>query len=80
MADLERPDAYISLSRAADLSGQNPETMRVQAVRGRLRTVKTGAYYLTTRRWLHTYVQRAQANDHDGDRFLPLPADYQTPE
>lgn len=79
-ADLEGPDAHISLDRAAVLSGRSPETLRVLATRGRLRTVKRGRNYLTTRRWLHEYLLRARANDNDGDRFLYLPTDYQAPE
>jgi hypothetical protein len=78
MAALEAPDVYISLTRAAELAGRRFEILRVQAVRGRLRTIKTGGEHLTTRRWLHEYLLRAAPNG--SERFLPLPADYVPPE
>lgn len=75
---LEGPDDHISLIRAGQLSARNPDTLRVQAVRGRLRTVKIGRDHLTTRRWLHEYL--VEAKGRDKGRFLPLPADYAAPE
>jgi hypothetical protein len=78
MADLERPDAYISLIRAAVLSGRSPTTIRAQALRGRLHTVRIHHGHFTTRRWLHEYLLRAYAND--GERFLPVPESYVPPE
>ncbi len=77
-APLEAPDVSISLTRAAELSGRKVETLRMQAVRGRLRSVRQGREHFTTRRWLHEYLQRTLAND--GERFLAVPAGYQVPE
>jgi hypothetical protein len=57
--ELEGPNHYISLSHAAVLSGQSLDTLWAQAVRGRLRTVKIGRDYLTTRRWVHEYLMEA---------------------
>jgi hypothetical protein len=78
MATLEAPDALISLTRAAELAGRRRELLRVKAVRGELRTIKSGGEHLTTRRWLHDYLLRAAAKD--GDRSLQLPEGYQAPE
>jgi hypothetical protein len=76
-AHLEAPDACISLTRAAQLSGRKEETLRVRAMRGRLRTIKRGRDHLTTRRWLHEYLMsRDDTNTHGP----PLPADYVPPE
>ena len=72
---LEGPEEYISLARAGELSGCNPDTLRVQAVRGRLRTVKIGRAHLTNRRWLHEYLVATGQRDK-----VPLPADYVAPE
>jgi hypothetical protein len=57
---LEGSNQYISLTRAADLSGQSVETLRAEAVRGRLRTVKIGRDHFTTRRWVHEYLTEAR--------------------
>ena len=75
---LEGAEEHISLIRAAELSGRGAGTLRVQAVRGKLRTVKIGRDHLTTRRWLHDYLTQAQVNN--SGRFSPLPKSYQPPE
>jgi hypothetical protein len=74
----EGPDDHISLGRAAELSGRSPETLRVQARAGKLRTVRRGRGHLTTRRWLHDYLMGAKQRDHG--RFLRLPEGYVAPE
>ena len=78
MSQLEGPDDHISLVRAGKLTGRSPSTLRVQAARGRLRTVKISRDHLTTRRWLHDYLVGAERRDKG--RFLPLPTDYVPPE
>lgn len=75
---LEDTDEHISLIRAGELSGRDAGTLRVQAVRGKLHTVKIGRDHLTTRRWLHEYLTQAQQNN--SGRFSPLPAEYVAPE
>jgi hypothetical protein len=75
---LEQPDEYISLRRAAELSGLGLGTIRAQASAGKLRTHAVGYERLTTRRWLHEYLM--EASKRDKGRRLPLPADYQAPE
>src|SRR5690349_5365862 len=51
MATLEGPDDYISLGRAARLSGRSLHTIVDRAFTGRLRTVKVAKQRLTTRLW-----------------------------
>jgi hypothetical protein len=75
---LEGPDEYISLKRAGALSGVRPTTLRVQALAGKLRTVKLARDLLTTRRWLHEYLMAADERDKGARK--PLPPDYQAPE
>jgi len=75
---LEDPDEYITLKRAARLSGLSTETLRVQANAGKLTTVKLGRDHLTNRRWLHQYLQAADAAQ--GGQRKPLPADYVIPD
>jgi hypothetical protein len=67
----------IGLKRAAEISGVAATTLRVQARRGRLRTVKPAHDLLTTRTWLHKYLTAREG--HQGPR-KPLPADYVAPE
>ena len=80
--NLEQPDQYISLARAAALCGLSAGTLRVLAnPRGdsppRLRTVRLGHDRLTTRRWLHDYLTgRNETNTH----AAPLPPGYQAPD
>jgi hypothetical protein len=78
MANLEGLDEYISLARAAELSGRSMKTLHDRAALGQLHTVKIGQKRLTTRRWLHAYVMRTQASAKV--RFRPLPEAYQAPE
>jgi hypothetical protein len=78
VAALEAPDTYITLRRASQLSGVSSGTLRVQANKGKLHTVRLGHDLLTTRRWLHAYLM--EASERDRGRRLPLPADYQAPE
>jgi hypothetical protein len=56
MHDLEGPDELISLRRAAKIAGLAKSSLKGQAYVGRLRTVRDGQRYLTTRRWLHAYL------------------------
>jgi hypothetical protein len=69
---LEGSNQYISLARAADLSGQSAETLRAQAVRGRLRTIKIGRDHLTTRRWVHEYLVEARQRNKGRRRLPPV--------
>jgi hypothetical protein len=66
----------ISIKRAAELAGLAPNTLRIQARAGRLRTVKPAHDLLTTRMWLHEYL-RGREGRQGGHR--PLPPDYVTP-
>jgi hypothetical protein len=75
---LEAPNECISLTRAAELSGRSSKTLSDQAIHGRLRTVKIGLNRRPTRRWLHAYLEQAQANAKA--RFRPLPEGYVPPE
>lgn len=75
---LEGPDEYISLARAAEISGLSPTTLRAQARAHKLRTVRTRREWFTTRRWLHAYLLGATRRDKGGRK--PLPDDYIPPE
>jgi hypothetical protein len=74
---LEKPDEYISLARAAELSGLKPGTLRNQALAGKLHCVVLARNRLTTRRWLHDYL--VEATQRSRGRRLPLPAEYVPP-
>jgi predicted HTH domain antitoxin len=53
---LEAPDDPISLTRAAELAGLSPNTIRAQVRKGRLQILRYGHERLTTRRLLHQYL------------------------
>jgi hypothetical protein len=74
MTKLERPDKLIALSRAAELAGILPDTLRHSAQKGYLQAEKPGHDWLTTRRHLHRYLAGRRRGV-----VKPLPADYQTP-
>ena len=71
---LEGPDEYISLARAAEISGLSPATLRAH----KLRTARTRREWFTTRRWLHDYLLGATRRDKGGRK--PLPDGYIPPE
>lgn len=82
MQELEPPMQYITLQRASEISGVSPRTLGNQArIRGdkpaRLRTVKLGHTLVTTRIWLHAYLEARHT--HQGAR-VPLPEGYVAPE
>ena len=75
---LEPSDTYITLARAAQLSGLAAGTLRVlsnprDGKEPRLRTVRLGHDRLTTRRWLHEYLM---GRDGRNQQAAPLPPDY----
>jgi hypothetical protein len=73
---MEAPMEFISLARAAEISGVSHATLRQQAGRKRLRTLQVARNHLTTRVWLHEYLMAREG--HQGPR-KPLPADYVAP-
>jgi hypothetical protein len=76
MTRLEDPMELIGLARAAELSGLSPETLRILARKGRLKTVKPSTDHLTTRAWLHEYLTSRGPRRRT---TKPLPADYVAP-
>jgi hypothetical protein len=78
MTDLEGPDEWITIARAARISGLARSTLSHQAVAGKLQSGLAGRKRLTTRRWLHEYLMGASTRDK-GTR-KPLPPDYVAPE
>jgi hypothetical protein len=56
--ELPALDELIPLSRAAALCGLSVFTLKVQAQRGKLQTVRPGRERLTTRRWLRCYLNK----------------------
>jgi len=75
MEELEKPDAPITLARAAVLAGLRPRTLQNAAQDGRLKTEIPGNEYLTTRRNLHHYLMNRSRG-----RIAPLPEGYAVPE
>jgi len=73
--ELEGPDEPITLHRAAEISGLAPGSLRDAARAGRLKAVRLGHDWLTTRRKVHKYLSARSRGP-----VKPLPADYQTPE
>jgi hypothetical protein len=78
MGTLEGSDEYIMLDRAAELSGRSIHSIQERAFSRQLRTVKVGQKRVTTRRWLHEYLEQARANTNAP--FHPLPEGYLPPE
>ena len=76
MPELEGPDAYIPMARAAQISDLGAGTVRQQALKRRLRYVRIDGRFYTTRRWLHAYLTSRPAMS--GRK--PLPAGYVAPE
>ena len=76
MTDLESPEVYITLKRAAALSGLSPNTLLIQARDGKLKTVQPARDRFTTRRWLHEYLQSRDTRGH----AAPLPEGYVAPD
>jgi hypothetical protein len=66
----------IGLTRAAELSGLSAGSLRIQARKGRLRTVKPSTDLLTTRVWLHEYLT---SRDTTFGKVKPLPPGYVAP-
>jgi hypothetical protein len=77
VVSLEGPDQHITLRRASELSGVKPNTLRIQAIAGKLHTVKPARDLFTTRRWLHEYLTAASERDKGARK--PLPDDYVAP-
>jgi hypothetical protein len=69
MTDLEGPDDLIPLQRATEIAGLARASLFGPALLGRLRTIRDGQHYLTTRRWLHAYL--LSRNRVSGRRPLP---------
>ena len=73
--ELEGPDEPITLHRAAEITGLAPVSLRDAARSGRLKAVRLGHDWLTTRRKVHHYLRGRSRGP-----VKPLPAGYQTPE
>lgn len=77
---LPGPDELITIARAARLCGLAPDTLRRAAATGRLTVQQvTPRLNLTTRRWLHDYLQARGGTDGMGRPPKPLPLGYQAP-
>jgi hypothetical protein len=77
MPDLEGPDEWITITRAAEISGLAATTLAHQARAGKLRTVHPRYHRYTTRRLLHEYLLAASMRDKGARK--PLPAHYTAP-
>jgi len=81
--DMEQPDQYITLRRAAQIAGLSYPTLKAQAkprndTPPRLRVARLGPRtVLTTRRWLHEYLT---GRDGTNTHAAPLPTGYQPPD
>jgi len=79
-APLPGPHELITIADAARLSGLAPATLREAAMSGRLRVqIMTPRMNLTTRRWLHDYLQARGGTAGMGRPPKPLPPGYQAP-
>jgi hypothetical protein len=76
--DLEGPEEWITIRRAAEISGLAANTLDHQARAGKLRTVHPRKHRYTTRRWLHEYLMAA--SERDKGQRKPLPKNYRPPE
>ena len=81
---LEAPDTPLTLTRAAELAGLSPSTLRVQANNYRrtngaigLQATRLGRDWVTTRRQLHEYLT---SRDDNYTHAAPLPEGYVPPE
>jgi hypothetical protein len=75
MAELEGPDEHITLKRAAEIAGLQPNSLKVKVHEGRLYATKLGRDWVTTRRHLHRYLTARSRG-----MVKPLPEGYQAPE
>ena len=75
---VEAPDEWITLQRAAEISGVSVGTLRIQARAGKLAAKRIAYTWFTTRRDLHTYL--VEASKRDKGARLPLPPNYLAPE
>jgi hypothetical protein len=73
--ELEGPDEPIPLHRASEISGLAQGSLRDAARSGRLKAIRLGHDWLTTRRKGHHYLSARSRGP-----VKALPADYQTPE
>jgi hypothetical protein len=69
MPDLEDPDDLMPLPRAAEIAGLATTSLHGPAYEGRLRTLRDGRRYRTSRRWLHEYLM--SRNPVSGRKELP---------
>jgi hypothetical protein len=74
MVELEGPDRWITIVRAAEIAGLTPRTLRAVAKEGRLQARKLGPDWITTRRHLHTYLMGRRLG-----ASKPLPEYYEAP-
>jgi hypothetical protein len=76
--DLEGSEEWITITRAAEISGLAKSTLSHQGVAGKLQSFRSGRERLTTRRWLHQYL--LDASKRDKGQRKPLPEGYVVPE
>jgi hypothetical protein len=69
--DMEGPEEWITITRAAEISGLAANTLDHQARSGKLRTIHPRYQRYTTRRWLHEYLVAASVHDKGGRKSLP---------
>jgi hypothetical protein len=60
---------YISLKQASDFSDYSQDYLSLRARQGKLKAVKLGRNWVTTRQWLDEYVNKAEAykEEHNGN-------------
>ena len=80
LAPLPGPDELITLAQAARISGLTPGALRNAAAAGRLQVQQvTARLNMTTRRWLHAFLEARGSQSGPGAPPKPLPAGYQPP-
>ena len=60
MADLVDPKKLVTLQQAADEFGYTAEHLRVLATEGRLEAWLVGAYWITTREAVRSYIKHSR--------------------
>ena len=68
------PDGLLSLAEAGAIANRNPGTLRLLCERGRLKGLKIGRNWLTTKAWLDQYLknrrgQRAREKRKGSHKF-----------
>lgn len=76
MADIEKNNSiYLSLQEAAEVSPYSQEYLSLRARQGKLRAIKLGRNWVTTKEWLQEYFEKAgEYKNGNGDASKTAPS------